>query len=129
MKREFIIIGSIVIIIIIASVTSQLYTNSFFDSIIEDLYSIEDKVLNNNFADDELEKEMDGISDKWKKKYNFLACFLEHDELEKVRNQYVSIRANIIVDDYGRCVDEIERCIFLLQHIKEKDSFNLVNIF
>ena len=60
---------------------------------------------------------------------DFFACFIEHDELEKVHTQLISIDANLKVEDYDKSIDEIEKCKFILKHIEEKDSLTIVNIF
>ena len=129
MRKEFIIIGGIIAFIIGMHAWSQWYVNIFFDGVIQDMDSIEKKILSNQFEEGELEKNIDLAMKKWKSRYDFYACFLEHDELEKVDNQLVCIKANIVVGDFDKGVEEIERCKFFLRHIEDKDSMRVVNIF
>ncbi len=129
MRKQIIIIIFIIILIIIANTVSQFYIKNFFDSISEDLNKIEDKLISNNSETSELEKEIENIENKWNSKHDYFACFIEHDELEKVETQLISISANIKVNDYGKSVDEVEKCKFIIKHIKEKDSLKIVNIF
>ena len=129
MKKEIIIIITIIITIIIAHAISQNYVQKFFKSISDDLDIIQEKIMSEEYEQEGLKKDINSIQKKWNEKYDIFACFVEHDELEKVQTQLISIEANIKVEDYDKSVDEIERCKFILKHIEEKDSFKIVNIF
>ncbi len=129
MKKELIIIFGIIICIVTIHILSQRYVERYFDNIIDGVSNIENKVLKEKFDKDELEAEIDEVIGKWKDKYDLLACFLEHDELEKVDNQFVAIKANVIAEKYEESVEELEKCKFVLKNIEEKDSLKVVNIF
>lgn len=129
MKKEIIIIIFIVITIIVAHAITQIYTQNFFDFVCEDLSNLENKLFSESPNGEELKNDINQIQDKWNKKYDYFACYVEHDELEKVKTQLISIEANIKVGDYEKAIDEAERCIFILKHIEEKDSLKIVNIF
>ena len=128
MKKEIIISVIIIIFIIFFHASTQVYTQNFFNSISDDLNNIEKKFFSENINEDELESDIDSITNKWKEKYDYFACFIEHDELEKVQTQLISIKSNIKTEDYGKAIDETERCKFILKHIEEKDSLKVVNI-
>ncbi len=153
MKKEIITICIIIILIVIAHAVTQIYTQNFFDSISEDLSIVEEKMLSEvddknvvydvkNDKDDsddktsektinkaEIEDDIKNVEKKWREKYNYFANFVEHDELEKVETQLISIKANAGVGNFDKCVDEIEKCKFIIKHIEEKDSLKIVNIF
>ena len=133
LKKEIIIICGIIISIIVLHIISQKYTENFFEEISATLSNLEEMLRNNGENDDsqkqEAEKRIDELQDKWKSKYGLLACFIEHDELEKVHTKLISIDANISVNDYDRTIDEIETCLFLLKHIENKDALKVINIF
>lgn len=129
MKKELIIIGIIIIVIITAHAVTQIYTQNFFDMVSKDLDNIEEKIFSQNFNQDEINDEIQNVKNKWRKKYDYFACFVEHDELEKVETQLISITTNAKVEDYDKCVDEIEKCKFIIKHIEDKDSLKIVNIF
>ena len=128
MKKEIIISVIIIIFIIFFHASTQVYTQNFFNSISDDLNNIEKKFFSENINEDELESDIDSITNKWKEKYDYFACFIEHDELEKVQTQFISIKSNIKTEDYGKTIDETEKCKFILKHIEEKDSLKVVNI-
>ena len=133
MKKEIIIICGIIILIVVLHIVSQKYTEIFFEELSCSLTNLEETIRseenNNNFQKQDTEKAIDELQDKWKSKYNLLACFIEHDELEKVHTKLISIDANISVDDYDRAIDEIENCLFLLKHIENKDALKIINVF
>jgi hypothetical protein len=129
MKKEIIIIILIIFTITVLHIITQKTSGDFFESISEDLTNLEDKILSENPQKEELEKMIEELQDKWKSKYDIHACFIEHDELEKVSTQLISISADIKVQKYDRCVDEIEKCKFILKHIQDKDALKIVNIF
>ena len=129
MKKEIIIVVIIVILIIIGHIITQNYTKKFFENISVSLEKIEEKIDNDNIEKQNLKNELDDIQEKWNEKYDILAYYIEHDELEKVETQLISMNANIKVQDYDKTIVELEKCKFILEHIKDKDSLKLVNIF
>lgn len=128
MKKEIIIIFVIIVTIVIAHVTSQIYVQNYFNSISAEISKIEEKLFDENHDNKELMDDMANLQKKWKDKYDFFACFIEHDELEKVQIQLISMEANIKVEDYEKTIDEAEKCKFILRHIEEKDSLKIVNV-
>lgn len=129
MKKEIIIVVIIVILIIIGHIITQNYTKKFFENISVSLEKIEEKIDNDNIEKQNLKNDLDDIQEKWNEKYDILAYYIEHDELEKVETQLISMNANIKVQDYDKTIEELEKCKFILEHIKDKDSLKLVNIF
>lgn len=129
MKKEIIIVFIIVILIFAGHIVTQNYTKAFFDDISTELEKIEEKIYKDDIENSNLDKEIENIQEKWKSKYDIFAYFIEHDELEKVETQLIAINANIRVKDYDKSIEELEKCKFILEHIKDKDSLKLVNIF
>ena len=72
---------------------------------------------------------MKDAMDTWKDRYEKLAFFIEHDELEKVETEITSLKAHIMIEEYEEGIEPLERCIFILNHIKEKFRLNMKNIF
>lgn len=129
MKKEIIICSVILLAIIIFHAITQTTSQNYFDNISDELDGIEEKLLSNQVEKVDLENDIDSILNKWRANYGYYACFIEHDELEKVQTQLISIRANIKTGDYKKSVDESEKCRFILKHIEDKDSLKIVNIF
>lgn len=129
MKKEIVIVLCLVILIIIGHVYTQKYTKNFFEDMSNELNYMKEKILKGNVDNSELKENIENIKEKWDEKYDKLAYYIEHDELEKVEIQLVLISANVEVANYEKCIEELEKCKFMLEHIKDKDALQLVNIF
>ena len=73
--------------------------------------------------------EFDDVYDTWKKRFNILAYYIEHNELEKVEAELVVLKGKIENENYIETNENLEKTIFLLNHIEDKYAFNLQNIF
>lgn len=129
MKKELFIVVSLIIFIIISHIYTQNYTRSFFDYILNELDNIQYKIINEEYENEILENEISNVIEKWDSKYDNFAYYIEHEELEKIEIELVSIQSNIKFQNYGKTVESINRCKSILENVEEKDSFKLVNIF
>ena len=78
----------------------------------------------------ELSKEkIEEIYDNWKNRYKKLAYYIEHDELEKVDTQLTGVKSYIEMEEFSETVPELDKAIFILEHINNKNIVNLKNIF
>lgn len=125
MKKELIICLIIIAGIIIGDICLQKYTVESFNNISYKLSEMKASIDN----EDENKSRISEINNLWDGKFNILTCFLEHDELEKIRTQLVVITAAINVKDTESAYEEIDKAIYLLEHIREKQSFKIDNIF
>lgn len=129
MKKELIMIIVIIVSVTIGHIVTQNYTKKFFDDIENDLENLETKILSENKEKVSVENDIKDVYNKWKEKYDVLAYYIEHDELEKIETQITLISATVKVEEYEDAVMEMDRCIFLMKHIKDKEALKLVNIF
>ena len=129
MNKEIIICMIIIIFIIIINVVTINYTENAVETIGYDLNMFKELLLSDNFDEEKIEIKNKEINEKWDEKYNVLAYFIEHDELEKVETELVALKASIIAKEYDDGIENLERCIFILNHIKDKYVLKLKNIF
>lgn len=66
---------------------------------------------------------------KWEELDDKMAYYVEHDELEKVKTALTSIKSFIEVEEYAQSVESIDKCIYILEHIHERELLTLDNIF
>lgn len=125
-KKELVICIVIIVTIIIGDIFLQKYTKDSLNIINEKLLYIKEDLKNADHIDD---IKMDEINKEWDKRFNILTCFLEHNELEKVKTQLVSISAGLEIDDKEYIYEEINKTIYILEHIRDKESFRIDNIF
>lgn len=129
MYKEFIISIIIVILIIALDFGTQRYTNNTVQETINSLYSVKDKTKEINKNNDEILKKISDLYYNWLKKHKKLAIFIEHDELEKVETNFVTCKSYMESKQYDMANAEVEKTIFVLEHISDKYSFNFENIF
>lgn len=65
----------------------------------------------------------------WQERHDKLAIYIEHDELEKFENNLESFKSYINTRIYDEATNEIDKGIFILEHIEDKYAFNIQNIF
>ena len=60
---------------------------------------------------------------------NNMSYFIEHDELEKVENNFTGLKSFIETQENAEAINELDKGVFTLKHIEDKNSLNLRNIF
>ena len=73
--------------------------------------------------------EISKIEKKWNEVHEKLAYYIEHDELEKVENNFTACKSLADTGEFNQAICELEKMKFVLEHITDKYSFNWVNIF
>ena len=58
-----------------------------------------------------------------------MAYYIEHDELEKVRTNLTELKSHTETEEYEEAINDLDKSVFVLEHIEEKSEFNLKNIF
>ncbi len=129
MKRELIITIIIVIVIIIAGIVTQNNTKKIIGQITDMLESIKQDILIDSKEQSEYDENIDNIYEQWLENDQGLSIYLEHNELEKVTTEIREIKGNIEAGEIKESVPHIETCMATLEHIEEKQAFNLQNIF
>ncbi len=131
MLKESIISIIIVILIVFGDIKTQNYTVEAVEETTNYLLELRDVIIN----DDELvdidvaKQKINEIHQKWDTKYELLAYYIEHDELEKVETEITGLKAYLDKEELSEAVAEIDKSIYILEHIKEKNAFKLKNIF
>jgi len=129
MRKEWIICTIVIFLVAITNTITQNYTNKSVETMDQKLESLKEKLMKEEVGHQEVENEMQNVMDHWKKRYETLAYYIEHDELEKVETELTSLQANIQVEQYEEGVQDLKRSMFILNHIKEKFKLNIKNIF
>ena len=119
---------SIIIIVLIFSldIITQTYTMASVAETSSELNNLKGKIENQN---NNLDIDIDKISNNWEKRRQKLSYFIEHDELEKVETCLTNIRSNIETEELEHSIENLDTCIFILEHIRDKEKLSLANIF
>ena len=93
---------------------------------------LKEESLNENINDDNKKNISDTITDienNWNSFQEKLAYYIEHDELEKVETQIWAMKGFCEIGKYDEVVPELDKCVFILEHIQDKTKLNVKNIF
>lgn len=131
MYKEWIICFIIIFGVIVVDVITQNYTKNSVEVMDSKLEALKEELEKDEsqIEKDKLQINMEEIIKIWREKYEKLAYFIEHDELEKVETELTSLKAHIDIEEYDHGVPELEKSIFILNHIKEKFKVDIKNIF
>ena len=132
MKRELIICILIITLIIITNVVTQNYTKECVALMNQKLDILKEESLNENINDENKKNISDtikDIEDNWNSFQEKLAYYIEHDELEKVETQIWAMKGFCEIGKYDEVVPELDKCVFILEHIQDKTKLNVKNIF
>ena len=127
MYKELVICIILVTLIIIGDIITQNYTKNTVNYITNELETLKQGLIEKSKeqADDKINK----IDEKWNEAHDKLAYYIEHDELEKVETNFTACKSLAKTGEYSQAISELEKTIYVLDHITDKYSFNLVNIF
>jgi len=132
MYKEIIIIIVILVIILSLNYITQNYTKYCVSEISSELNNLREKI-NNQIDTEEIPEELNNsinsIHNKWDEMYKKLAYYIEHDELEKVETCLTNVRSNIETEELEYSIENLDNCIFILEHIQDKEKLSLANIF
>ena len=129
MYKELIISAIIVISIFVLDYITQKYTDKVINEAIQDLTIIKQAMKQEGVDNEKILKQSNDNYEKWMKYHKKLAFYIEHNELEKVETNYVVGKSFLENEKYEYALSEVEKTIFVLQHINDKYSINLENIF
>lgn len=131
MWKEIIICIIIVTTITIGNNITQNYSVESIETLTSKLgeLKVEMKEKKENIDNAKIKEKANKVFDEWTQRHDKLAYYIEHDELEKVETNLTSLKSYIETNSFSEAVDELDKCAFVLKHIKDKYMFNLQNIF
>lgn len=127
MVKETVICVIILVVIFGLEMFTQNFTKETVSEITETMDVLKDSILEKD--NEKIEREIGKVTDKWENKHNKLAYYIEHDELEKVDTAIVKMKSYIETNNFSEAIAELEDGKFVLEHIQDKNAFNLKNIF
>lgn len=133
MQKEIVIVVIIVILIFATHILTQNYTKQSVFTINEKLKEI--RVLAEQInaleqADNsELLNKVTNLRAEWENINNYMSLYIEHNELEKVNSHLVLMQSNFEMEEHTQGITELENCIYILQHIEEKQALKIINLF
>lgn len=124
---------AVCIVILISIFTFDFKTQEYTEKTIEEttskLETLREELTKEDKDNEKLLKDMEKIYNEWLGYHEKLAYFIEHDELEKAETDMVALKGSVNVKEYEMAVSELDKSVYVLQHIEDKYKFELVNIF
>lgn len=129
MYKEIVICIIVVILIVSMDLISNNYTKEVFNEMNENLGILREEMLKKEKDNNKINEEIKKVEKAWSETYKILTCYIEHNELEKVAKQITLIKGNVDVKEYNQAIPQLDECIFILNHIKDKESLLIRNLF
>ena len=127
-KGIFIILAIIIVVFCLNYITNK-YTDDSVIILEGKLHQMKFDFLEKYINEEKIKKDIDDVFKEWYKRYNVLTYYIEHDELEKVENDLTMVKSCIDAKNFEDGVEHIDTSIFLMKHIKAKETFDFKNIF
>lgn len=129
MYKEIIVSVLIIISIFILNNVTENYTKNSLEIMSQKFVEVREKLLDDEHKKEPLIKKSEELISNWNSRSQILAYYIEHDELEKVDTYLVALKSNIASEDYEQAVENLDICVYILEHIDDKEAFLLKNIF
>ena len=129
MYKEIIICILVVIVIFSMDLISNNYTKNVFSNINYELSNLRNEMTSESKDEEKITNKIKEVEEKWHKNLNILSCYIEHNELEKVQRQITLIKGNIDIKEYNQAIPQLDECKFIINHIIDKETLLVRNIF
>ena len=129
MYKELVISIMVIALIVIGNIVTQDNTVKSVNQISNQLNILREEVSKEFVNQEDVKKKMKEIQKIWEEKYEAMAYYIEHNELEKVETELTKLKADIDMKEYSMGVENLDNCSFILEHIKDKTALKIVNIF
>ena len=129
MYKELVICIIIIVVIFSFDFLLQNYTDNAVKDINSNFEKIKSNINKQGFDKEKLIQDSDQLYLKWEEYNDKFSYFIEHTELEKVETEFISFKSYLKSKQYHDALAQIDRTTFVLNHINEKYSFSLKNIF
>lgn len=117
------------VLIIVGNIITQNNTNKVVEEMSSNLFELKQEIEKEEVNKEGAKQKMEKVEKVWSEKYETMAYYIEHDELEKVETELTKLKADIDVQEHGTAVENLETCTFILEHIKDKNALKIVNLF
>ena len=129
MYKELVICTIVIVLIIVGNIITQKNTTNIVEEMEIELGVLKEELKKEKVDEEKVKKQMEIAEEKWEEKYETMAYYIEHEELEKVETELTKLKADIEIKEYSTAVENLENCNFILEHIKDKTTLKIVNLF
>lgn len=128
MFKEIFICILILSMIFVGNYITQSYTLKSVNEISSNLEEIKDEMQKENIESKKVNDKIGEMSNNLERRHDKLSYYIEHNEIEKLETELTSLKSYVEVEQYDEAINEIDRALFLLNHIKDKYEFNMKTV-
>ena len=128
MFKEMFICILILSMIFVGNYITQSYTSKAVNQISDKVIEIKQEIEKGNTENKEIMDKIGEMNNELEKKHNKLSYYMEHNEIEKLETELTSLKSYTEVKQYDEVINQIDKSLFLLNHIKDKYEFNLKTV-
>lgn len=129
MYKETIISIAILVFILGLNYITEKNTDKTVNAMNENLKIVREDLIKDDIDKEQIKQDTFKAYDKWEELDDAMAYYIEHDELEKVKTAITSVKSYVEMEEYTQSIEAIDRCMYILEHIREREMFRLDNIF
>lgn len=122
--KEYITLFLIILFVISIDFMTSNITKNSLEEINKKIAEVEEN-LNTDYQVEKIRE----LSELWKNKESKLAYYMEHNELEEISSKVTDAKSNIENNRVEEAIEQIDEIKFRVEHIKNKQKFELKNIF
>lgn len=129
--KEAIIIIVVITLVTISSFITQNYLETTSDEILGKLTELKTKIamLEENDNTNDINQMATQIIEKWEEVNKNWSMIVIHEELDNIELSLIELKTCIETSELEDGLKELDKSIFLVGHIKDKESFRMKNIF
>lgn len=129
MQKELVISIIVLVCIFGLNYITQKNTDNTVQSVSSKLEIVRNDVMQEEVDKEKATLDANDAFDKWEEFDDTLAYYIEHNEIEKVTTALTSVKSYVEMELYDDSVEAIDKCIYILDHIHQKEMLTLDNIF
>lgn len=130
--KETIIMIIILILIIASGIGIQKYLVESSKMLCEKLENLKTEIgmaKQEQKTTENINRLANEIEEEWKEINKIWSTVILHEELDMIEMSLLEVKSSIQVQDLESSLEEIDKTIFLVGHIKEKEALKWRNIF
>ena len=129
--KELIGIVTIIVVVSIASLILQTYLEKTSDEMVGKLEELKKEIREavKNQNNEKAVSISNDILQKWEEVNEIWSMVIIHEELDTIKLSMLEVNAAVEAGSFDDGLEEIDKTIFLVEHVKEKEALMLKNIF
>lgn len=129
MKRILVVISIIFVLVISMNIVLKKHIGKVCNEMYSRIDEIKQELMKEETDFEKVRSNSQKMEDYWMSQYDVLAYYIEHSELDKVNIQLAGLQGYVATEDNHESVANLDTCVFILQHIQDRETLKLRNIF